>query len=116
MQSDTLLSPLKDARVRAVIERLMEAPRLPSGASPSDNREVSRDPFDYADYGFSIRPDQGDLIHLLCRGMRARRVVDFATSIGMSAIYFAVAMRDNGGGTVIGSELIPEKVATAGVI
>jgi len=43
MQSDTLLSPLKDARVRAVIERLMESPRLPSGASPSDNREVSRD-------------------------------------------------------------------------
>jgi predicted O-methyltransferase YrrM len=113
MQSDTLLSPLKDARVRAVIERLMESPRLPSGASPSDNREVSRDPFDYADYGFSIRPDQGDLIYLLCRGMRARRVVDFATSIGMSAIYFAVAMRDNGGGTVIGSELVPEKVATA---
>jgi len=31
----------------------------------------------------------------------------------MSAIYFAVAMRDNGGGTVIGSELVPEKVATA---
>jgi predicted O-methyltransferase YrrM len=31
----------------------------------------------------------------------------------MSAIYFAVAMRDNGGGSVIGSELVPEKVATA---
>ena len=113
MQSDTLLSPLKDARVRAVIERLIESPRLPSGGSPSDNPEVSRDPFDYADYGFSIWPDQGDLIYLLCRGMRATRVVDFATSIGMSAIYFAAAMRDNGGGTVIGSELVPEKVATA---
>ena len=42
--------------------------------------------------------------------LRATRVVDFATSIGMSAIYFAAAMRDNGGGTVIGSELVPEKV------
>jgi len=31
----------------------------------------------------------------------------------MSSIYFAAAMRDNGGGTVIGSELVPEKVATA---
>jgi predicted O-methyltransferase YrrM len=31
----------------------------------------------------------------------------------MSAIYFAVALRDNGGGTVIGSELVPEKVTTA---
>jgi predicted O-methyltransferase YrrM len=74
---------------------------------------MSRDPRDYAEYGFSIVPDQGDLIYLLCRGMGATRVVDFATSIGMSAIYFAAAMRDNRGGTVIGSELVPEKVATA---
>src|SRR5271155_255974 len=113
MQSNTVLSPLKDARVRAVIERLIEAPRLPLRGSPSDHPEVSRDPHDYAEYGFSIRPDQGDLIYLLCRGMRATRVVDFATSIGMSAIYFSAAMHDNGGGTVIGSELVPEKVTTA---
>ena len=39
--------------------------------------------------------------------------MDFATSVGMSAIYFAAAMRDNGGGIVTGSELVPEKVATA---
>ena len=113
MQNNAVLSPLKDTRVRAVIERLIGSPRLPLGGSPSDNPEISRDPLDYAEYGFSIVPDQGDLIYLLCRGMRATRVVDFATSIGMSAIYFAAAMRDNGGGTVIGSELVPEKVTTA---
>jgi predicted O-methyltransferase YrrM len=114
MQNDTPLSPIKDARVLAVIERLIETRRRPLGGSPINNPEMSRDPFDYAEYGFSIVPDQGDLIYLLCRGMGATRVVDFATSIGMSAIYFAAAMRDNGGGTVIGSELVPEKVATAG--
>ena len=113
MRNNAVLSPLKDTRVRAVIERLIESPRLPLGGSPSDNPEISRDPFDYAEYGFSIWPEQGDLIYLLCRGMCATRVVDFATSIGMSAIYFAAAMRDNGGGTVIGSELVPEKVAKA---
>ena len=113
MQNETLLSPIKDARVLAVIERLIETRRRPLGGSPINNPEMSRDPYDYAEYGFSIVPDQGDLIYLLCRGMRATRVVDFATSIGMSAIYFAAAMRDNGGGTVIGSELVPEKVATA---
>jgi predicted O-methyltransferase YrrM len=113
MQNNTPLSPLKDTRVRAVIERLVELPRLPLGGSPSDNPDVSPDPFDYAEYGFSIWPDQDDLIYLLCRAMRATRVVDFATSIGMSAIYFAAAMRDNGGGTVIGSELVPEKVTIA---
>jgi predicted O-methyltransferase YrrM len=113
MQNNTLPSPIKDARVLAVIERLIETRRRPLGGSPINNPEMSRDPYDYAEYGFSIVPDQGDLIYLLCRGMRATRVVDFATSIGMSAIYFAAAMRDNGGGTVIGSELVPEKVATA---
>src|SRR6266849_3026750 len=113
MQNNTLLGSLKDARVRAVIERLIETRRRPLGGSPINNPELSCDPFDYAEYGFSIYPDQGDLIYLLCRGMRATRVVDFATSIGMSAIYFAAAMRDNGGGTVIGSELVPEKVTTA---
>lgn len=113
MQNDTPMTPIKDARVLAVIERLIETRRRPLGGSPINNPEMSRDPFDYAEYGFSIVPDQGDLIYLLCRGMGATRVVDFATSIGMSAIYFATAMRDNGGGTVIGSELVPEKVATA---
>ena len=51
MQGDTLLSPLKDARVRAVIERLLEARRIPPSGSPSDHPEVSRDPFAYAGYG-----------------------------------------------------------------
>lgn len=113
MQTNALLSPLKDTRVRAVIERLIKSPRLPPGGSPSNNPGISCNPFDYAEYGFSISPEQRDLIYLLCRGIRATRVVDFATSIGMSAIYFAAAMRDNGGGTVIGSELVPEKVRTA---
>ena len=58
-------------------------------------------------------PEQGDLIYLLCRGLRTQRVAEFATSIGMSTIYFAAAVRDNGGGKVIGSELVPAKVAAA---
>jgi len=45
--------------------------------------------------------------------MRATRVVEFATSVGMSTLYFAAAMRDNGGGKVIGAELVPAKVAAA---
>jgi len=58
-------------------------------------------------------PEQGHLIYLLCRGLRAKRVAEFATSIGMSTLYFAAAVRDNGGGTVIGSELVPAKIEAA---
>lgn len=98
----------------AMIGRLSAARRFPSRQSPGNLRENgSRDPALYADYGFSIHPDQGDLIYLLCRGIGACRVADFATSVGMSALYFAAAMRDNGGGLVIGSELVPAKGETA---
>jgi predicted O-methyltransferase YrrM len=113
MQNATLSSTIRDSRVLAVIDRLQAERRRPANGGPNDNRAESRDPYDYADYGFSIHPEQGDLIYLLCRGMRATRVVEFATSIGMSTLYFAAAMRDNGGGTVIGSELVPTKVAIA---
>jgi predicted O-methyltransferase YrrM len=106
-------SPIRDARINAIVERLHAERRYPSSGGPRNTASASHDPFDYAEYGFSILPEQGDLIYLLCRGMRATRAVEFATSVGMSTLYFAAAMRDNGGGTVIGSELVPAKVAAA---
>jgi predicted O-methyltransferase YrrM len=39
--------------------------------------------------------------------------VEFGTSFGVSTIYFAAAIRDNGGGIVIGSEFIPSKAERA---
>jgi predicted O-methyltransferase YrrM len=104
-------SPLQDARVNAVIDRVWSSQRYPEDGGPRAN--PSCDPEDYAEYGFSIFPAQGDLIYLLCRAIRATRVVEFATSVGFSTLYFAAAMRDNGGGTVIGSELVKAKAATA---
>lgn len=113
--SDTVslnpFGPIRDPKVRAVIQRLHTTRRFPQNSGP---REQNRPrPADFAEYGFSIHPDQGDLIYLLCRGMKARRVVDFATSIGMSTLDFAAAIRDNDGGLVIGSELVPAKVEVA---
>ncbi|MBN3764036.1 class I SAM-dependent methyltransferase [Burkholderia sp. Ac-20365] len=109
--SSSAVSPIRDERVNQVLDRLNASRRFPDRSAfggPSGN-----DPQAFADYGFSIHPDQGELIYVLCRGMRATRVVDFATSIGMSALYFAAAMRDNGGGLVIGSELVPSKAEIA---
>ena len=111
MSSAGKASPIKDPRVLAVLERMNASRRHPSREAfdgPSRHDAAA-----FAEYGFSIHPDQGDLIYLLCRGMKARRVVDFATSVGLSALYFAAAMRDNGGGLVIGSELVPAKVEVA---
>ncbi|MBD8600986.1 O-methyltransferase [Pseudomonas sp. CFBP 8772] len=104
-------SPIRDPRVLDVINRLNATRRHPQ--RESFDGPTRHDAEAFADYGFSIHPDQGDLIYLLCRSMVAKRVVDFATSIGMSALYFAAAVRDNGGGQVIGAELVQAKVDIA---
>jgi len=103
--------PLKDPKVIAVINRLEAERSRPNSGGPRHSNAF--DPALYAEFGFSIHPAQGDLIYLLCRALGAQRVVEFATSIGMSTLYFAAAIRDNGGGTVIGSEIVPEKLRVA---
>jgi len=60
-----------------------------------------------------LSPEQGMFCYLLARSLGARRIVEFGTSFGVSTIYFAAAVRDNGGGLVIGTELVAEKVAQA---
>lgn len=57
--------------------------------------------------------DQGKFCYLLARSLNAKRIVEYGTSFGVSTIYLAAAVRDNGGGIVIGTELVPEKVAQA---
>jgi predicted O-methyltransferase YrrM len=120
MPSDTTSTPLLDSRVLGVLDRLRAENRPPfnngENGPPAGRRprhEGVMDPFDFPDVAFPIHPDQGDLIYLLCRAVAATRVVEFATSLGISTIYFAAAVRDNGGGTVIGSEIVPEKAAAA---
>ncbi len=60
-----------------------------------------------------LSPEQGAFCYLTARAIGARRIVEFGTSFGISTIYFAAAIRDNGGGQVIGTEMVPEKVAKA---
>jgi predicted O-methyltransferase YrrM len=104
-------SPIQDTRVNAVIARLQADRRRPDNGGPRVSGDSN--PHLYGDFGFSIHPEQGELIYLLCRAIGARRVVEFATSVGMSTLYFASAIRDNGRGIVVGAELVPQKVAVA---
>jgi predicted O-methyltransferase YrrM len=55
----------------------------------------------------------GELLYLLARAVRPKVVVEFGTSFGISTIFLAAALRDVGGGRVIGTELSPEKAERA---
>lgn len=55
----------------------------------------------------------GNLLYLLARSSHARTIVEFGTSFGISTLFLAAALRDNGGGSLITSEFEPSKVARA---
>jgi predicted O-methyltransferase YrrM len=106
---------LNDPTVELVLERIYtEAQVL---ADQSNAGWVSADELTddkLGDFGFSLRPAQGELMYLLCRALKPRVVVDFATSAGASTIYLATALRDNGfGGTVISADWRLDRIAAA---
>jgi len=57
----------------------------------------------------SLGPEAGRLAYLVGRTIGARTVVEFGTSFAISTIYLAAAVKDNGGGRVIGTELEESK-------
>ncbi|MFV3128886.1 O-methyltransferase [Niveispirillum sp. KHB5.9] len=67
----------------------------------------------HADRFLSVSPTYGRFLYMTARACRATRIVEFGTSMGISTLYLAAALRDNGGGHLIGSELEPAKVARA---
>jgi len=60
-----------------------------------------------------ISADAGNLLYALIRASRPETVVEFGTSFGISTIYLAAAVTDNGSGHVVTTELSSKKVAAA---
>lgn len=78
---------------------------------------------DAADYRIFYRENKGAylalprslarLLYILARTHRARTIVEFGTSFGISTLYLAAGVHDNGGGAVIGSEFDADKAGQA---
>jgi hypothetical protein len=60
-----------------------------------------------------IDHEQGCVLYQIARARGARRIVEFGASFGISAIYLAAAIRDNGAGKLITTELEPGKILRA---
>ena len=65
------------------------------------------------DIPLPVSRETGSLLYMLTRSTRAKSILEFGTSYGVSTIYLAAALRDNGGGRIITTEFESSKVARA---
>ncbi|WP_245290609.1 class I SAM-dependent methyltransferase [Rhodopseudomonas sp. AAP120] len=67
----------------------------------------------YADKYIAIVEEQGAFCYLTARALRARTIFEFGTSFGLSTLWLAAAVRANGGGRVVTTEIVPDKARIA---
>ncbi|EAQ81520.1 O-methyltransferase [Blastopirellula marina] len=67
----------------------------------------------YAGNYLNVSPEFGKFLYMSARTCNAQRIVEFGSSFGISTIHLACALRDNGGGQIIGTELEATKAAAA---
>lgn len=65
------------------------------------------------DLWLPVSRETGLLLYMLVRCTRAKNIIEFGMSFGISTLHLAAALRDNGGGRIITSEFEPSKVALA---
>ena len=84
--------------------------RHPDGFAAMSAREQADA---YGELYIPVSPEGGRLLYTLIRASRPATVVEFGTSFGISTIHLAAAVRDNGTGRVVSTELNAAKVARA---
>jgi predicted O-methyltransferase YrrM len=67
----------------------------------------------WRDKWVALEPAKAEFCYLLCRAMNVKRIVEAGTSFGVSTLYLAAAVRDNGGGRVIATEYEAQKAQAA---
>jgi predicted O-methyltransferase YrrM len=114
-----MTTTLHSPSVRAVLTRLFGAAahdddRPPPSISGSVTSATALQRADALQaFYLPISARGGDLLYALVRACRPETVVEFGTSFGISTLYLAAAVVDNGTGRVFGTELNDAKVAAA---
>jgi predicted O-methyltransferase YrrM len=110
------MSSLTGTPVRTVLDRLFAAAahdddnpvQRPANASAQELSDA------LAGVYMPISKAGGNLLYALVRAARPATVVEFGTSYAISTIFLAAAVRDNGTGRVLSTELSKTKIAAAG--
>lgn len=117
-------SLVDDARIRSILDRLhdlsdTQEPSIEAyfaGGRPRPTgfeAEGSPSRAFWEDKYVALDRDKAELVYALARAGGARRVVEAGTSFGVSTIYLAAAVRDNGGGLVTTCEIETRKADVA---
>ena len=108
----TLLDELHD---RSLAQDAAIAAYYAGGAQPPTGHEDAASPGRafWRDKFVALDRDIAELVYALCRATGATRIVEAGTSFGVSTLYLAAAVRDNGGGLVTTCDIEPDKVAVA---
>ncbi|MFF4456413.1 O-methyltransferase [Streptomyces goshikiensis] len=120
--TSTPTNTLDDPRVASALDRMFrqaeqdeETSRRVRAAWPQGSAPLG--PQEQADANaevyMPISAQGGRLLYNLIRATRPATVVEFGTSFGISTLHLAAAVRDNGTGRVISTELSAAKAAAA---
>jgi len=88
------------------------ARRIKEGTLSWDGMDAETTTF-FRDKMVALEKDKAEFCYALCRALGARRIVECGTSFGVSTLYLAAAIRDNGGGQVIATEWEAAKARVA---
>lgn len=116
-----MTTSLQDPRVASALDRMYSEAR-----QQMDLLHERRDEFErlssasaqeradaFSDLYIPVTPEAGRLLYALVRATRPTTVVEFGMSFGISAIHLASALRDNGTGRLVTTELSATKIAAA---
>lgn len=110
---------LQDPNVASVLDRMYaeakdQMSRLRERRGDFDRPMSAQERADaMSEFYIPVTPEAGRLLYSLVRATRPTMVVEFGMSFGISAVHLAAAVRDNGTGRVVTTELNAAKIAAA---
>jgi predicted O-methyltransferase YrrM len=116
---DAMATTLHDSRVAETLDRMYaEAQQQMSmlrerRPNMSAARTVQERADAMSEFYIPVTPESGRLLYALVRATRPATIVEFGMSFGISALHLASAVRDNGTGRVVTTEISEPKIAAA---
>jgi predicted O-methyltransferase YrrM len=108
------MATLQSPPLRTVLDRLFRTAAADDPEAEFPDGLTAQEAADLlADVYMPISAKGGELLYSLVRASRPATVVEFGTSYGISTLYLAAAVADNGVGHVFTTELSAVKIAAA---